>query len=90
MMRIGIIGAMNEEVASILSDMMDPSQEMIGGRSYYAGSLHGKNAVLTVSGWGKVAAASTATILIVRYGVKAMILCGVAGAAAPDIHVGEP
>lgn len=88
-MRLGIIGAMNEEVALILSDMKAVSQESIGVRTYYSGLIHDKDVVLTYSGWGKVASASTATILLIRYRVEAMIFSGVAGAVAPELNIGD-
>lgn len=88
-MRIGIIGAMNEEVALILSDMKTISQDFIGNRNYYTGFLHGMDVVLTFSGWGKVASASTTTVLLIRYGVEAIIFSGVAGAASPELNIGD-
>ncbi len=88
-MRIGIMGAMHEEVASILSDVGNPVQEKVGARSYYSGSLYGKDVVVTISGWGKVASASTATTLLVHYDVEAVIFVGVAGAASPDLNIGD-
>lgn len=88
-MRIGIMGAMDEEVALILSDMRNPFEEKIGVRSYYSGLLYSKDVVLTISGWGKVESASTATTLLIHYGVEAIILSGVAGSASPEINVGD-
>ncbi|MFA5553175.1 MAG: 5'-methylthioadenosine/adenosylhomocysteine nucleosidase [Phycisphaerae bacterium] len=88
-MRIGIIGAMNEEISSILSDVQNPVKEKIGVRFYYSGVLYGKEVTAAVSGWGKAAAASTCTTMIVRWGVEAIIFVGVAGAAAEELNVGD-
>ncbi len=88
-MPIGLIGAMKEEVALILSDMREVAQDCIGQRNYYSGLLHGKDVVLTFSGWGKVASASAATTLLIRYGAEEMIFSGVAGAAALELNIGD-
>lgn len=88
-MRIGIMGAMNEEVVSILNDMNSRTLEKIGIRAYNTGTLYGKDVVIAASGWGKVAAASTAAALIIHYKVNACLLFGVAGAATPELNVGD-
>lgn len=88
-MRIGIIGAMYEEIAPVINDTENRTQEDIGIRTYHLGSLCGKDVVIAFSGWGKVASASTAATLLVHYGVEAILLFGVAGAASPDLNVGD-
>ena len=60
-----------------------------GGRTYYKGKLFGINTVMAASRIGKVAAAATATHLIVCYKVDFVIFTGVAGAIDPSLNVGD-
>ena len=88
-MRIGIIGASKEEVLHILEDLQESSHESIGKRRYYTGTLYGQDVVLNISGWGKVASASAATAMILRFGVDKIIFCGVCGAASGELNIGD-
>lgn len=95
--RIGIMGAMKEETALLLSAMENPSTAVHGGRSdvnglarsYHSGRLYGRDAVLVFSRWGKAASASTVTTLIERYEVDFVVFTGVAGALKPDLNLGD-
>lgn len=63
-MKIGIIGAMEEEV-TLLRDKIDNRQTItIGGSEIYTGQLQGVDVALLKSGIGKVAAAMGATLLM--------------------------
>ena len=86
---IAIIGAMVDEVAAIIADLKSPVQHVIAGRTFHRGTLHGNDVVLVVSRIGKVAAASTATIAIERFGARALIFTGVAGGVAAHMQVGD-
>lgn len=89
-MAIGIMGAMHEELAGLV-EAMGPSARTSesGGRRYTRGSLFGVEAVVVFSRWGKVAAATTATELILRHGVESIVFTGVAGGADPALRVGD-
>ena len=63
-MKIGIIGAMAEEIARLRDAFGDMRQQTRGLRDYFAGTFHNQEIVLVFSRWGKVAAASTVTTLI--------------------------
>ena len=88
-MRIGILGASKEEVEHILEDLQESSRETIGQRQYFSGSLYGHDVVLNISGWGKVASASAATAMILRFGVDSIIFCGVCGGASNELNIGD-
>jgi len=88
-MKIGIIGAMQEEIELLKQDMTVLSESSIGMRQYLCGKLYNKEVVLVFSRWGKVASASTATTLIEKIGVDIIIFTGVAGAASKDLNVGD-
>lgn len=88
-MPIAILSAMAEENASLVAQMSDVSISEIGGRHYYSGRLWGVDAVVVFSHWGKVAAASTATVLITQFNVSEVIFTGVAGGIDPSLNVGD-
>lgn len=90
-MTIGIVGAMEEEIASLKRDMrmLDQPPDSLGGRLYYRGSLYGREVICTHSRWGKVASASTVATLLDRYHVKAVVFVGVAGGVAPGVNIGD-
>ena len=69
--------------------MPDEQQLTFGGRTFWRGHLHGHDVVAVLSGIGKVAAATTATALIERFGVQRIVFTGVAGGVAPGVRVGD-
>ena len=89
MSRIALISAMHEELAAVLARMPDEQKIVVAGREFWVGHWHGHELVAVLSRIGKVAAATTATTLIERFGVSRMIFTGVAGGLAPHIHVGD-
>ncbi len=88
-MAIGIMSAMTEEIALLVSELQDRQSRTEGMREYHQGTLWGVPAVLAFSRWGKVAAATTATHLICRFKVDALIFTGVAGGIAPGLRQGD-
>lgn len=86
---IGIIGAMEEEVAVLKDDMQDKEVSMKARMEFCKGKLYGRDAVVVRSGIGKVNAAVCAQILIDEYGVDALINTGVAGSLNADIDIGD-
>jgi nucleoside phosphorylase len=51
--------------------------------------LHGKPVVLALSGIGKVAAATTATVLIELFASQRIVFTGVAGGVGDGVQVGD-
>ena len=88
-MLLGIMGAMPEEMNNIISAISDKEIIEQGSRIYYKGILDGQEVVAVFSRWGKVAAATTATNLILEFKVDRIIFTGVAGGISPDINVGD-
>lgn len=86
---IGIIGAMDEEVA-ILKDLLT-IEEVVekAGMVFYKGVLHQQHVVLVRSGIGKVNAAACAQLMIALFDVDYLINSGVAGTLHPDINQGD-
>lgn len=86
---LGIIGAMDEEVAQIKEHMENVRVETRASMDFYQGTLHGHPVVVVRSGIGKVNAAICAQILADRYQVDAIINTGIAGSLNADINIGD-
>ncbi|MGG6310036.1 5'-methylthioadenosine/adenosylhomocysteine nucleosidase [Paenibacillus macerans] len=86
---IGLMGAMDEEIALLLEKVERQEPVIVAGIRFVKGVLHGREVVVCKSGVGKVNAAATAQILIGRFGVDAVWFTGVAGAVHPDLDVGD-
>ncbi len=84
-----IVSALREELAEVLALMPDERRQTVGGRDFWVGHLHGQAVVAVLSGIGKVAAATTAALLIERFGVGRMVFTGVAGGLGPGVNVGD-
>lgn len=86
---IGLIGAMDEEVAVIKSWMRGVRKETVAGCDFFIGQFEGKDIVLLQSGIGKVNAALSTTLLLSRFEPEYVINIGSAGGFAPELNVGD-
>lgn len=86
---LGIIGAMDVEVAEIKESMKDVTVETIAAMDFYKGILKGLEAVVVRCGIGKVNAAICTQILADHYHVSAVINTGIAGSLKNDINIGD-
>ena len=77
------------EVEQIGELLEGPSVTEIGGREYHTGSLGGHDAVVAISGFGKVAAASTVTTMLDGFDPEYVVFTGVAGGLHPKVHRGD-
>ena len=84
---LGVISALPEELAH-LSDLSG-KQGRIGGMAFWQGEIAGRAAVFVESGAGKVNAGIATTLLLDRFGCRALMLCGVAGGLDPALGVGD-
>ena len=89
MKNIGIIGAMEEEVAILKEKMEDVRIIKKASMDFYEGTLAGKKAVVVRSGIGKVNAGICAQILADMFSVEAIINTGIAGSLNKDINIGD-
>ena len=86
---IGIIGAMDIEVAR-LKDMIEGAENYEkAGMSFVYGKMHGRNVVVVRSGIGKVNAGICTQILVDRFNVDYIINTGIAGSLNKDINIGD-
>ncbi|KHF39652.1 5'-methylthioadenosine/adenosylhomocysteine nucleosidase [Halalkalibacter okhensis] len=88
-MKIGIIGAMNEEIERMKSEMNVTATHTIATVTFYEGTMHEQDIVLCKSGVGKVNAALTTQILIDKFAISYLLFTGVAGAVDESLDVGD-
>lgn len=89
MKKIGIIGAMELEVAELKSKLSDVKITNKANMDFYEGKLNGADVVIVQCGIGKVNAAICVQALSDIYGVDAVINTGVAGSLNSDINIGD-
>ena len=89
MSRIAIVSAMQQELSAVLAGLPSVQTQVAADREFVLGRWHGQDVVLVLSRIGKVAAATTATVLIERFGVRQVLFTGVAGGVAPRAQVGD-
>ncbi|MBR3120225.1 MAG: 5'-methylthioadenosine/S-adenosylhomocysteine nucleosidase [Oceanobacillus sp.] len=88
-MTIGIIGAMDEEVALLLDQMTEKQEQTVANCLFVQGKLQDKSVVLLKSGIGKVNAAMATTIMHERFAPTHVINTGSAGGFASNLEVGD-
>ena len=88
-MKTGLIGAMREEILLLKGEIENLKVEKIGPREFYSGTIGDKEIVMCLSGWGKVAAASTATTLINLFQVDQLVFIGLAGSMQANLDNGD-
>lgn len=86
---IGIIGAMDEEVAKVKEQMNQVEIKTLAGMDFYKGLLGSREVVVVRSGIGKVNAAICSQILADHYRVAAIINTGIAGSLRTEINIGD-
>ena len=89
MKKIGIIGAMEPEVAYLRQRLAvgTSAQTVAGGLCFLEGVIGGVSVVIVKSGIGKVNAALCAQRLVLQFGVTHIINTGIAGAVAHGLSV---
>jgi adenosylhomocysteine nucleosidase len=88
-MKLGIIGAMDVEVATLKEKMENVTVSNHAGSAYFAGMLEGCPAVVVQCGVGKVNAAICAQILVNVFGVTHIVNTGIAGSLCADLDIAD-
>ena len=89
MKKLGIIGAMEQEVESLLAQMQGKTSREIAGSTFFSGTLEGVDAVVVQCGVGKVNAALCAQILCDCFGVTHLVNTGIAGSLCAELDIGD-
>ena len=87
--KIGIIGAMEEEVTALRGKLENVKMLRKASMDFYSGTLNGVEAVILRSGIGKVNAGICTQILADVYQVDAVINTGIAGSLKAEIDIGD-
>ncbi|WP_172572014.1 5'-methylthioadenosine/S-adenosylhomocysteine nucleosidase [Vibrio vulnificus] len=88
-MKVGIIGAMQQEVAILKEAMANAQTVNKAGCTFYSGQINGVEVVLLQSGIGKVAAAIGTTILLDEYQPDMVLNTGSAGGFDSSLNLGD-
>ncbi len=88
-MIIGIIGAMEEEVALLKEAMTVKETVEYASMTFCKGVLCSKNVVVVKSGIGKVNASVCAQVLVDKFQVEVLINTGIAGSLDASIDIGD-
>ena len=88
-MKLGIIGAMAVEVATLKEQMENMTAATSAGMEFCAGRLEGLDAVVVQCGVGKVNAAMCTQILCSVYGVTHLVNTGIAGSLCAELDIAD-
>lgn len=86
---LGIIGAMDAEVAKLKDMMTDVTITKAASMEFFEGKLNGATVVVVRAGVGKVNAACCTQVLINLFQVKCVINTGIAGSLQAKIDIGD-
>ena len=89
MTKLGIIGAMDVEVATLKEVMENLTVTNRAGMAFYDGILEGLPAVVVQCGVGKVNAAMCVQVLCDCFGVTHLVNTGIAGSLCADLDIGD-
>ena len=84
---IGIIGAMDSEVATLFSHMTSKEKINLNNLTFYKGKLYNKDVVVVKCGIGKVNAALCTQLMILNFKVSKIINTGIAGAVGEGLKI---
>lgn len=88
-MKIGVIGAMPEEILLIKNKLGNLKESEVNGTTYYSGTLFNKDIVLVKCGVGKVNAAIITQTIINKHDVSYIINIGIAGALQESLNIAD-
>ncbi len=88
-MKIGIIGAMEQEVSILKDALSNCVEEKKGSSTFFSGQIEGVDVVLLQSGIGKVAASIGTAILLDQYCPDIVINTGSAGGFDSSLNLGD-
>jgi len=86
---LGIIGAMDVEVALLKEKMENSRISCWAGMEFCEGILEGTPAVVVQCGVGKINAAMCTQLLIDRFSVRAVVNTGIAGSLDVNLDIGD-
>lgn len=89
MIKLGIIGAMDVEIKTIIESMENPVSQQYAGMDFCEGMLNGLPVVVSRCGVGKVHAAMCVQVLCDRFSVTHIVNTGIAGSLCAQLDIGD-
>ena len=89
MKKLGMIGAMTEEIETLVEQLSDRRETRRTGSTFYEGKLEGLEVVIVQCGVGKVNAAMCAQTLCDLYGVTHLVNTGISGSLCAQLDIGD-
>lgn len=86
MIDVGIIGAMEDEVKSIVALLEEKQETKISGITFYTGKIYEKSVAVAKCGVGKVFAAICAEAMILNFSPRLIVNTGVAGGVGRGVR----
>ena len=89
MIKLGIVGAMREEIETLVEQLTEVKRTEYARSTYYEGKLEGLDVVVVQCGVGKVNAAMCVQTLCNCYQVTHVVNTGVAGSLSAELDIGD-
>ncbi len=89
MTKLGMIGAMDIEVAALKEKMEEVTIRTVAGMEVFEGTLEKLPVAVVKCGIGKVNAAMCVQVLISCFGVSHLVNTGIAGSLSADLDIGD-
>ena len=89
MTKLGIIGAMTEEIETLVALLENKKESRRTGSTFYEGTLEGLDVAIVQCGVGKVNAAMCAQTLCDLYDVTHLVNTGIAGSLCAELDIGD-
>jgi 5'-methylthioadenosine/S-adenosylhomocysteine nucleosidase len=86
---IVILGAVPQEIPLFVAAMGNQPQHLMWGIPYYRGKIHGKNAVVAITGIGKTNTAMTTTLFITQFKPRLVLMSGSGARIDPALRTGD-
>ncbi len=86
---LAVTSALHDELRALLPLLEAAHTVELGARRFHVGRIGARPVVLALSGVGKVAAATTAALLIQHFGAAELLFTGAAGGLHGDVAVGD-
>lgn len=87
--RVAVATAYDPEFDALFPDLEAPREYVVNGVSFWTGRLAGEDVVLFKTGVSLVNASMNTQILLDRFNIAAIVVCGVAGGLDPDLSIGD-
>ena len=85
--RTAVISAMSVELQALVNAADIQKETVIGGKTFYVGTLNGENVVMVQAGVGKVLSSAYTAALLNNFTVKGVVFTGIAGGVGDEVNV---